>query len=109
MYTKKSTRDRVFSRPRLNNLISLLFWKCNGPNGAGKLAFYDNNMDEQNCVYHLQALLFSNIEGICQKVFELPKRCLKTASLLKAKNLEGIHKHNIYLFSMQKFGCKVSA
>ena len=30
-------------------------------------------------------------------------------SLLKAKNLEGIHKHNVYLFSMQKFGCKINA
>ena len=38
----------MFSRPRFNNLMSLLSCNCNGPNSTGKLSFCEKSMDEEN-------------------------------------------------------------
>ena len=48
---KEKTRDIAFFRPRFNNLMSLLFSNCNGPNSTGKLAFCDKGMDEENHLF----------------------------------------------------------
>ena len=68
---RKRTRNIVFSRPRFNNLMSLLFCNCNGPNSTGKLASVTKAWMRKIVFLKLQTLLLSNIKGVLELLISL--------------------------------------